>query len=149
MLALKPRGAVFILADAYFFADRKEKAREAYVQALEVYGSFERSSATVARLAYTNGMLGREEQARVLLREFEEMSQSENVSPRAAVRAYASIGDIDRTLFWFARCFEEEGNWFWIGLHSPLFDFLRADPRYFEVLGRANPEMLDRLGFER
>ncbi len=34
-------------------------------------------------------------------------------------------------------------------LYRPLFDFLRADPRYSEVLGRANPEFRDRFGFER
>ena len=97
--ALDRDGAVLTLADAYVFADRKEEAREAYVHALEVYGSLERSSNTIATLAYSNGMLGREEQARALLRELEGMSQVGHVAPRSATRAYASIGDSDRTRY--------------------------------------------------
>jgi TolB-like protein/Flp pilus assembly protein TadD len=148
--ALDRDGAVLTLAEAYFFADRKEEAREAYVHALEVYGSLERSSHTVAYLAYINGMLGREEQARALLRELEGMSQDGHVALRPAARAYASIGDSDRTLHWIERGIEEERNWYWFPiLQRPLFDFLRADPRYSEVLSKANPEILDRFGFER
>jgi len=148
--ALDRDGAILDLADAYFFADRKEEAREAYVHALELYGSLERSSDTIAELAYINGMLGREEQARALLREFEGMSQDGHVFHRSAARAYASIGDSDRTLHWIERGIEEERNWYWFPvLFRPLFDFLRADPRYSEVLGKANPEFLDRFGFER
>jgi tetratricopeptide (TPR) repeat protein len=148
--ALDRDGAVMLLANAYFFADRKGEAREAYVHALELYGSLERSSDTIAELAYINGMLGREEQARALLRELEGMSQDGHVSPRSAARAYASIGDSDRTLHWIERGIEEERNWYaFPTLYRPLFDFLRADPRYSEVLGRANPEILDRYGFER
>ncbi len=148
--ALDRDGAVLTLAEAYFFADRKEEAREAYVHALEVYGSLERSSNTVAYLAYINGMLGREEQARALLRELEGMSQDGHVALRSAARAYASIGDSDRTLHWIERGIEEERNWYWFPiLQRPLFDFLRADPRYSEVLSKANPEILDRFGFER
>jgi tetratricopeptide (TPR) repeat protein len=147
--ALDRDGAILALADAYFFADRKEEAREAYVHALELYGSLERSSDTIAELAYINGMLGREEQARALLREFEGMSQDGYVFPRSASRAYASIGDSDRTLHWIERDIEEQGNWYSFSLFHPVFDFLRADPRYSEVLGKANPEILDRFGFER
>ncbi len=148
--ALDRNGAVFALADAYFFADRKEEAREAYVHALELYGSLERSSDTIAELAYINGMLGREEQARALLRELEGMSQDGHVFPTSASFAYASIGDSDRTLHWIERGIEEERNWYsFTMLQFPWFDFLRADPRYSEVLGRANPEILDRFGFER
>jgi TolB-like protein len=148
--ALDRDGAVLALADAYFFADRKEEAREAYARALELYGSLERSSDTIAELAYINGMLGREEQARALLRELEGMSQDGHVYHVSAARAYASIGDSDRTLHWIERGIEEERNWYWFPvIYRPLFDFLRADPRYSEVLGRANPEFRDRFGFER
>jgi TolB-like protein/Tfp pilus assembly protein PilF len=148
--ALDRDGAVLTLANAYFFADRKEEARETYLRALELYGSLERSSDTIATLAYINGMLGHEEQARVLLRDLEGMSQAGHVAPRSAALAYASIGDSDRTLHWIERGIEEERNWYGFPmLLRPLFDFLRADPRYSEVLGRANPEILDRLGFER
>jgi tetratricopeptide (TPR) repeat protein len=148
--ALDRGGMVLTLADAYRLADRKEEAREAYLQALELYGSLERSSDTVTSLAYINGMLGREEQARVLLRELEGMSQDGHVAPRSAASAYASIGDSDRTLHWIERGIEEERNWYWFPLlQFPLYDFLRADPRYSEVLGRVNPEILDRFGFER
>jgi tetratricopeptide (TPR) repeat protein len=148
--ALDRDGAILALANAYFFADRKEEAREAHVHALELYGSLERSSDTVATLAYINGMLGREEQARALLRELEGMSQDGHVFPTSASGAYASIGDSDRTLHWIERGIEEHGNWYsFFALYSPLFDFLRADPRYSEVLSKANPEILDRIGFER
>jgi tetratricopeptide (TPR) repeat protein len=148
--ALDRDGAIRALADAYFFADRKEEAQEAYVHALELYGSLEPSSDTIAELAYINGMLGREEQARALLRELEGMSQDGHVFPWSASRAYASIGDSDRTLHWIERGIEEQRNWYWFPLlNRPIFDFLRADPRYSEVLGRANPEILDRFGFER
>ena len=148
--ALDRDGAILDLANAYFFADRKEEAREAYVHALELYGSLERSSDTIAELAYINGMLGREERARVLLRELEGMSQDGHVFHRSASRAYASIGDSDRTLHWIERGIAEEQNWYWFPvLYRPLFDFIRADPRYSEVLSRANPEFLDSFGFER
>ena len=145
--ALDGDDAALLLANAYFHGGRKRESREVYLHALEVYSSVERTPHSIAKLAYINGMLERGEQARVLLRELEVMSQTEYVFPMSAAKAYASVRDVGGTFDSLDRGLEELGNWFEIQMvRGPLFDFLRADPRYGDLLSEVNPEILERSG---
>jgi serine/threonine-protein kinase len=147
--ALDSDDAALSLADAYFHGGRRQEAREVYLHALEVYSSLERTPYSIAALAYINGMLERGEQARTLLRELEVMSQAEYVFPMSAAKAYATVGDAGRTFDWLERGLDELGNWFDIELvRGPLFDFLRTEPRYGDLLSKANPEILEKIGLE-
>ena len=75
--------------------------------------------------------------------------QTEYVFPIAAAMAYASIEDVGPTFDWLERGLDELGNWFDLDrVRGPLFDFLRTDPRYGDLLSKANPEVLERYGLK-
>jgi DNA-binding SARP family transcriptional activator len=51
---------------------------------------------------------------------------------------YAGLGDFDRAFFWLDRSFDDHS--FWPNVMSPLFDELRADPRFNRVRRRLGTE---------
>jgi tetratricopeptide (TPR) repeat protein len=53
------------------------------------------------------------------------------VSPFAAARAYAALGDRERTIEWLTRAYEQHDAYFvWALCAAPDFQDLRADPRF-------------------
>jgi hypothetical protein len=51
---------------------------------------------------------------------------------------YAGLGDFDRAFFWLDRSFDDHS--FWPSVMGPLFDELRADPRFNRLRRRLGTE---------
>ncbi len=65
-------------------------------------------------------------------------SRTTYVGPRSVATWYACAGENDRALEWLERAYEaRDPNMVGIGGH-PLFDSLRDDPRFQDLLRRMN-----------
>jgi len=51
--------------------------------------------------------------------------------------AFAAVGDRERALAWLQKAAENHDSEFPYEIRDPLFDFLRSDARYVELMGRA------------
>jgi TolB-like protein/Flp pilus assembly protein TadD len=103
--------------------------------------SWDRWPPLLGNLGYAYGVLGKEEEARELLDELEDRSESEPIRPLSVAYVYLGLGQIDRAIDWIERAvvqndpglFGDTG-----GLRSPDFDRLRDHPRFPGLLGAMN-----------
>jgi serine/threonine-protein kinase len=88
---------------------------------------------TVATLGYVLGRAGQREEASAHLRDLEQRAASGYVSSVAFATLYIGLGDVERALDWTERAREERRGWVAYLRVNPIFDPLRASPR-FEAL---------------
>jgi DNA-binding winged helix-turn-helix (wHTH) protein/TolB-like protein/Tfp pilus assembly protein PilF len=92
----------------------------------------------VAALAYAQARAGNRAPAKQLLAELRQRSNNEYISPFAYVLIYLGLGDKDQIFAWLERAYDTR-SLFMITLKvDPLFDQLRSDPRYDDLLRRLN-----------
>ncbi len=85
---------------------------------------------------YAYARTGRRDQALSLLRQMEERSRKPYVAPSARALVYLGLGDQQHALEWLERAYAEL-DWRLIYLKAdPLFDELRGESRFVEILGR-------------
>jgi len=116
--------ALTFLKDYDIAVDCYERARKADVQ-----------SKFVASLnAMTLGFAGRREQALVLLEEVEERAERDYISPVSIGYVWVALGDHDKAFAHLARGAEERDPNLMGLLSNPIFDSIRTDQRYFDLL---------------
>jgi TolB-like protein/tetratricopeptide (TPR) repeat protein len=86
--------------------------------------------------AYARG--GRRREALVTLEELHRMQQEGYVPAAAFVNAYLGLGDRERAFAWLERASRERSSILQFLKVHPFFDPLRSDPRFAELLRRAN-----------
>ncbi len=84
-------------------------------------------------LAYAYGLVGRTAEARSLISELEQLSASHYVSPFNLAIAYSGLKDKEMTIYWLQRAYEERTSTMNIIKIDHGFDFLRSDPRFFDI----------------
>lgn len=110
-------------------------------------GDYEKASEYLARVkSLTPGSLGYLGQIHALsgrraeaLREIErllELSKQRYVSAYDIATIYASLGEVDQTFEWLGRAFEERSQLICWLRWDAVFDGIRADARYRQMLGR-------------
>jgi Flp pilus assembly protein TadD len=86
--------------------------------------------------AYILGRSGRKTEAHAAIHQLLETEKSNPVDPIAFAQAFAGIGDKDQALSWLEKAYTRHSN----GLTSlkvdPVFDLLRGNPRFEELLRR-------------
>lgn len=90
-------------------------------------------------IGYGYGMAGMKRETQEALKELDNLSrQNRYVSSSSKMWVYIGLGEKDRAFEWLERAYEER-SWF-LGLLAadPLFDPLRSDPRYADLLRRMN-----------
>jgi serine/threonine protein kinase len=91
----------------------------------------------LASLAHGYGLIGRTERANEILAELFRQSETRYVSPFFIAVVYAGLGDLDNAFQWLEKA-RIEGSYRFLYLRVyPIFDPLRADPRFAELLRRA------------
>lgn len=86
---------------------------------------------------YIYGAAGRRDDARRMLRRLTATSAKTHVPPSSMMLVYAGLGEKDEAFKWAVRMFEEQ-DFTVMGLKvNPVFDSLRSDPRYADLLRRA------------
>jgi len=91
---------------------------------------------TIACLCYGLGVWGKPEEARRALEELRRRSQESYVQASAFAIAYVGLGDRDRAFEWLERGYEQrDENLTYLNV-SPIWEPLRSDPRFRELLRR-------------
>jgi TolB-like protein/Flp pilus assembly protein TadD len=114
--------------------NRFEDAVAALRKASELTGGFIQAPAA---LAHALALSGRRDEAENLLHEIEHPSTSRYVDAYAVAVVYMALGELDRTVWWLEKAFEEFATWLTIFVkRDPRFDPLRGDPRFQDLLRR-------------
>jgi len=89
-------------------------------------------------LGYVHGKSGRKDEALGVLNRMVSLSKRTYVSPLWMTIIYAGMDEKDQAFKWFERIFEERTTGGTIGLKvSPVYDSLRSDPRFADIMRRA------------
>jgi len=96
----------------------------------------EQSTETLAALATAQAAAGNIEEARTILNELEKPAGKRYVLPYNIAKIYSASGNPDKAFEWLETAYKE-GNPDLIELNSePLFDSLRSDPRFSDLMQR-------------
>ena len=89
---------------------------------------------TSSRLVYLYGRMGQKDKARVELRKLEAMNQRLPPDPASMAMAYLGVGDNDAALSSLEKAYAERSNLLTALKVEPVYDPLRDDPRFQELL---------------
>ncbi len=91
---------------------------------------------TCSELAYIYGRTGQEAQARLALAKLEQLNQRQPADPIVFVAPYIGMDNKDQAFFWLNKAYAQHSNAL-TGLKAdPIYDPLRGDPRFQELLSR-------------
>ncbi|MDQ3254273.1 MAG: tetratricopeptide repeat protein, partial [Acidobacteriota bacterium] len=91
-------------------------------------------------LAYAYAAAGQRGEALKILDAQKELAKGRYVSPYNFAIIYTSLGDKDQAFEWLGKCVEQRTPHLRHLKSRPMFDPLRSDPRYRELLRRMNLE---------
>jgi DNA-binding winged helix-turn-helix (wHTH) protein/TolB-like protein/Flp pilus assembly protein TadD len=90
-------------------------------------------------LGYAYGMAGMKREALDVLNDLDKLSaQNRWASAFSRVTIYIGLGEIDLAFKWLERAYEERLWYLGLLAVDPLFDRLRADPQYTDLIRRMN-----------
>ena len=120
-----------VLGRAYLAVGRYDDALRALRRTGYEYAAF----SPEAILAYGLGVAGHTVEARGMVDRLEERARGTYVRPVDLVAAHLGLGDTTRALEWAERMPDDRGSMFFV-LTEPLFDPIRATPRFQKVIER-------------
>ncbi|KPL26420.1 MAG: hypothetical protein AMS23_01785 [Bacteroides sp. SM1_62] len=154
------------LARAYSYARDYDRAIAEFQKLLRNYpdSDFERSWLSLAYLSkgmnqealseiskvkdidwvdgYIYGVTGEKEKAQEVLEYYLERSKSEFVKPTDFTVIYTGLGEYDKALEYLEQAYETREGWLVLMQVEPLYDSLRKEPRFQEILDKMNfPEI--------
>jgi hypothetical protein len=94
----------------------------------------ERWESLNAWLAHAYAALGKTVEARQLLTKLAEKSTQEYVSPYIIAIVYMGLNEIDEAFEWLFKAYDERNGWLPYLKVNPVFDTLRPDPRFDNLL---------------
>jgi serine/threonine-protein kinase len=93
-----------------------------------------RAVAAVGNMGWFYAMAGKKELAYDYIAELEERSKKGYVSSFWTAVIYIALGEIDQSFVWLEKAYEErDGNMIYFTV-APVFDSVRSDPRYKQLL---------------
>jgi TolB-like protein/DNA-binding winged helix-turn-helix (wHTH) protein/tetratricopeptide (TPR) repeat protein len=95
-----------------------------------------RSPGVISALIWAYAHAGRRADALRLLGELKKRQQAGYVPAGAFVDAYLGLGDNEEAFAWFERAYEEQSNILVYIKVSPLYDPVRGDPRFQDLVRR-------------
>ncbi len=129
------RAAYFALASVYEATGSYQEAVAARQKWLALGG---RSEEDIAGLLDAYATSGKDGYWRWLLDNVTEYAQQEYVSPITFANLHAQLGEEDQAFEWLEKAYEERQGWLIFLKSEPLFDPLRDDPRFTDLLRRMN-----------
>ena len=121
------------LARAYEATGLHEQALAEIRQADTLSGGHAITRGPLARALRTRGQ---EDEARKILAELTESSQTRHVSPMEIAAIHAVLGEKDRAFEWLDKAYEERAPALSLVKATPTLDSLRSDPRFPALLHR-------------
>jgi DNA-binding winged helix-turn-helix (wHTH) protein/TolB-like protein/predicted Zn-dependent protease len=125
-------GGHFWLGLLYAQKGRAEEAIAELNQAI----SYSRQGQNIAMLGQVFGMLGRRSEAQKIIADLTKQAGQQYVSPTDVARIYAALGDSDQSITWLSKAYEQRAGWIIYLKVDPIFDSIRSDPRFTDLLGR-------------
>lgn len=126
------------LGDAYL---RRGIIDQALAELRSAVQLSDRSSMALARLGRGLAMAGEKVEAAAILEELKQLSARHYVSPYDVAIVYAGLADAPRALEWLELAWEGRASWLsFIGV-EPIFEDLRTDSRFANLLQRIFPQM--------
>jgi tetratricopeptide (TPR) repeat protein len=102
-------------------------------------GSVENDPEVAASLAFAYGKAGKRKEAEAILERFRTLSGQRYVSPLYFAIAYAGLNDHDQAITYLNRAFESRHPGLVLIRIDPLFDGLRTDDRFKQIVQRFEP----------
>jgi TolB-like protein/DNA-binding winged helix-turn-helix (wHTH) protein/Flp pilus assembly protein TadD len=112
------------------------QAEEAIPELEKAVSVTDSSPGVISALIWAYARAGRRADALRLLGELKKRQQTGYVPAGAFVNAYLGLGDNDEAFAWFERAYEEQSNSLIYIKVFPLFDPLRGDPRFQDLVRR-------------
>lgn len=92
--------------------------------------------AVIALLGVNLAKWGKKDEARAIIRQFDEMSQSGSLSVYYSGLVYASLDDFDKAMVCMEQAYKEHEGLLVYGNVEPDFIALRSDPRFISLMKR-------------
>ena len=89
-----------------------------------------------AYLGYAFALAGKRTEAQKIIDELREESKIKYVAPYPMALIYTGLGDKDQALQWLDKAYEARANNMVFLTVEPIFDPLRSDPRFQDLLRR-------------
>jgi len=134
-LIVKPEGGLTLwhLGWALFLNHQPEEGIRVLEKAALVT---DRSPGIIGTLAWMYARTERRADALRLLGELKERQRTGYVPTAALVHVYLGLGDNDEAFAWLERAYQEQSNFLMYLKVFPLFDSVRGDPRFQDLLRR-------------
>jgi TolB-like protein/DNA-binding winged helix-turn-helix (wHTH) protein/tetratricopeptide (TPR) repeat protein len=113
-----------------------QQAEEAIPELEKAVSVTDSSPGVISALIWAYAHAGRRADALQLLSELKKRQQTGYVPGGAFVNAYLGLGDNDEAFAWFERAYEEQSNILIYIKVFPLYDPLRGDPRFQDLVRR-------------
>ncbi len=90
----------------------------------------------MAFVAHAKALAGDKAGARKILADLEELSRRTYVSPWLFAIVYPDLGDKEQAFFWLEKCYQGREHDLVFSRVWPMFDSLRSDPRFQNLMRR-------------
>ncbi|MBZ5622229.1 MAG: winged helix-turn-helix domain-containing protein [Acidobacteriia bacterium] len=124
---------------AYWIMGLAEMCRSRYAEAiaiLEKAVAMSRDAFSIAYLGSAHARAGNLDVARSMLRDLLALSEVEAVPPRCFVFLYGEVGERDQAFAWMEKAYQARDSGLFFLRVIPVYDPLRSDPRFDEMLRR-------------
>jgi eukaryotic-like serine/threonine-protein kinase len=126
-------GGFAILAQVYLMKGMPDAAIKEMLKAAAIGG---RTSGVLSLLGYAYAASGKPAEAQKILAELNEMSKQAYVSPYDLAILYVGLGDKNRAIEELNRAYDDRAGWLIYLNVEPMFDPLRSDPRFADLVSR-------------
>ncbi len=127
----------FLLGSIYLYQQNYEDAIVELKKCYELSGGKGQYAATLAKAYVGNG---NKEAALNVFDELITYSMQNNIPALGWAQIYSSLGDMDKSLDWLEKAYENRNYWILFIHLDPLFDILRDEPRFKTLLKKLNLE---------
>lgn len=121
-----------------FVQVQQGKYEEAIAEFKTVVELSERNPSLLALLGYAYASAGKDDEARAILKEFDSGAVKRPASQIETAMIYIALGDRDRAFEWLEKAYEERAWQLGFLNVEPIFDPLREDPRFTDLVRRVN-----------
>lgn len=125
--------ANWLLGLAYMYKGSYERAIPALQKSITLSGD---SPDEPASLAHAYALCGKRTEARKVLSELEQQAKRKYVSPGTIADLYGVLGDRDQAFALLDKAYNERDNMVVLLKVEPMFDPIRSDPRFANLLRR-------------
>jgi tetratricopeptide (TPR) repeat protein len=127
--------AHWAIGNAYVHKGMFDQAVAEYQKAIPLSGD---SPDEPAMLGYAYALSGKSREARQIIDELQKRSQRSYISPTTIAVIHGGLGENDRAFEWLDKAYEGQDSLLILLKVEPMFDSIRNDPRFTELLRRVN-----------